>query len=116
MAAGEGFFAPVEWDGQNGQFDVIKLNGVMYFCLVERDKDGVNLLRVLTPLGEEKHRHDLSQNGVAHVFGVVAEPSRQSNTWKLVCLTFPPGKEFQNRRTVYFHDTGIPVDWAQVSG
>lgn len=116
MAAGDGFFAPVKWDGQNGQFDVIKLNGVMHFCTVARDRDGVNLLRVFTPLGVDVHRYDLSQQGVAHVFGVVAEPSRDTNTWKLCLLVFPPGREFTNDRTAYFHDTGIPVDWRQVAG
>ena len=116
MAAGDGFFIPYEWDAQNAFIDIFKINGLMHICIVVRDDDGYNEIQVVRPDGVVKHKADLTGRGVAHIFGVVAEPSRDSQTCKLACLTFPRDKPFSTKRTCYMHDTGIAVDWAQVAG
>lgn len=116
MAAGDGFFAPLRWQAQQQFVDVFKLNNRMHVCIVDKDADGYNLLRVVTPLGQEVYRSDLTRRGIVHVFGVQAEPSRDTNTWKLVCVTFPPDAPYSGERVLWFEDTGIAVDWAQVAG
>lgn len=111
-----GFFIPYRWEGQNGQFDIIKLNGTMYIAEGQKTANGITRLALVDPNGVERFGRDLSGDGVTHIFGVVAEPSRQTGTWKLGVLTFPQGQFGTGERTIFIEDTFIPVDWAQVAG
>lgn len=116
MARGDVYIPPYEFVGQQGQFDVIKINGVVATAHVERDGDGMNRIALVQANGTPIDAFDLTSKGIKHVFGVETEASRESGTWKLVLLIFPIGKEFGNTRKFAFLDTGIPVEWATVNG